>query len=156
MADAFGMYARMWAYATFWVHKAGEVPFAANVHEYAFNALLVAIFCCPHSGRLLLSGHVFSVYVGLMIIPNVFDEDMWMFHMDIVFIAAAIHQLGKSAISAEWSETDRGAVWTVACPIIRVQSAIFYSGAFIWKLNTAFFDTRGNCSVVFFLSIDCR
>ena len=35
---------------------------------------------------------MYSVYVGITIIPNVFDEDMWMFHLDAAVVAADSHR----------------------------------------------------------------
>ena len=141
----------MWAFSYIWVQKGGDI---SPVHEAAFNAFIALVLCFPRSGRLLCLAHLFGLYIALRVMPNIFDEDAWMLHLDAAYVASAFAAKGVSgAIMSKWSPGDCAKAWNIACPIIRLQSIIFYSGAFVWKLNTAFLDSSSSCPTVFFLSI---
>jgi len=41
----------------------------------------------------------------------------------------------------------------VTSRFFRIQLSVFYSGAMVWKLNSAFFDPTGNCPAILFLQL---
>jgi len=159
MADPLAVYGRLWALSNLALHVTFHGGSLAGLlqsgwAQRAFTVLAAASAVAPSNGRLLVAAHAASIWQFSQMLPAVFDADCWAVHHDAAFLlsAAAVAVGSPRLLLQAWTGEERAAVFAGLSQCLRVQAALWYGGAFFWKLNRAFFEPS-NCPALFFLQL---
>ena len=99
---------------------------------------------CVHPSRSLLSAAVLArVAMYFQQAPNIWDSCVWACLTDLVLVWSALC-CRTEAVIGECSDT------------IRIQMGLFYIGAGLWKVNTAFLNPRVSCASIYVASLAAR
>ncbi len=93
------------------------------------------------STKAVWDAHVSSIILYLWKLPYMWDEDHWAVRTDAVVLFAIFASDAQAAILAE------------ASAVVPYIMALFYSGSAFWKLNLQFFEPRGSCGTIYFVTL---